>query len=155
MGECSLQDGVIAYFELKKRIADAGVSPKVDLEYAMAAYARVGNNWYSYDTVETLKRKVCYARHHSLGGVMTWDGQQDTLDYELLRAIKGFISGSDVCKEVNTVASCMAKPANLVCDSPVSGEHNSLHGIPMVECPQPGRCVHYHTCMCACPLGTI
>jgi chitinase len=51
------------------------------------AYAQCGTQWWSYDTPQTIRGKVLYARSASLGGVFAWELSGDTPDGKLLTAL--------------------------------------------------------------------
>ncbi|WIM96930.1 glycosyl hydrolase family 18 protein [Actinoplanes oblitus] len=53
------------------------------------AYARCGTQWWSYDTPETIRGKVAFARSRALGGVFAWELSGDTPDGALLTALAG------------------------------------------------------------------
>ncbi|GGN70768.1 chitinase [Actinoplanes lobatus] len=53
------------------------------------AYADCGDQWWSYDTPETVGVKVAYARKRELGGLFAWELSGDTHDGALLRALSG------------------------------------------------------------------
>jgi chitinase len=52
------------------------------------AYAKCGNNWYSYDTPSTIAGKMAYAKQQGLGGAFFWEFNGDTPNGELITAIK-------------------------------------------------------------------
>jgi chitinase len=52
------------------------------------AYAKCGNNWWSYDTPATIGGKMSYANGQSLGGAFFWELSGDTTNGELITAIK-------------------------------------------------------------------
>ena len=54
---------------------------------AGTAYAHCGNEWWSYDTPETLAGKLAYTQEQGLGGVFFWELSGDTTDGELITAI--------------------------------------------------------------------
>ena len=54
---------------------------------AGTAYARCGNNWWSYDTPATIAGKMSYARSQGLGGSFFWELSGDTANGELITAI--------------------------------------------------------------------
>ena len=56
-------------------------------EVAGTAYAHCGNDWWSYDTPETIATKMTYAQEHGLGGAFFWEASGDTTDGELITAI--------------------------------------------------------------------
>ena len=51
------------------------------------AYAVCGAQWWSYDTPDTIKSKVAYARKQSLAGAFAWELSGDTPHADLLGAI--------------------------------------------------------------------
>jgi chitinase len=51
------------------------------------AYAHCGNNWWSYDTPDTINGKMKYAESENLGGAFFWELSGDTADGELIKAI--------------------------------------------------------------------
>ncbi|BCJ44051.1 chitinase [Actinoplanes ianthinogenes] len=53
------------------------------------AYARCGAQWWSYDTPDTVRGKVAYARSRGLGGVFAWELSGDTPDGALVTALAG------------------------------------------------------------------
>jgi chitinase len=52
------------------------------------AYAKCGNNWYSYDTPSTIAGKMNYTKQQGLGGAFFWEFSGDTPNGELITAIK-------------------------------------------------------------------
>ncbi len=54
---------------------------------AGTAYAHCGNEWWSYDTPETIAGKMDWATNAGLGGAFFWELSGDTADGELVRAI--------------------------------------------------------------------
>jgi chitinase len=54
---------------------------------AGTAYAKCGNNWWSYDTPATIGGKMSYARGQGLGGSFFWELSGDTTNGELVTAI--------------------------------------------------------------------
>ncbi|MEW2398338.1 glycoside hydrolase family 18 protein [Streptomyces sp. NPDC046862] len=51
------------------------------------AYAKCGDQWWSYDTPETIKGKMKYKDAQGLGGTFFWELSGDTPDGELINAI--------------------------------------------------------------------
>jgi chitinase len=51
------------------------------------AYAFCGSQWWSYDTPETIRTKMAYARSKSLGGAFAWELGGDTSNADLLNAV--------------------------------------------------------------------
>ncbi|MET8167136.1 glycosyl hydrolase family 18 protein [Streptomyces sp. NPDC005329] len=52
------------------------------------AYAKCGNDWWSYDTPATIATKMKYKSRQGLGGTFFWELSGDTADGELIHAIK-------------------------------------------------------------------
>ncbi|MEU2852004.1 glycoside hydrolase family 18 protein [Streptomyces syringium] len=55
---------------------------------AGTAYAKCGNEWWSYDTPSTIAGKMGYKQQQGLGGTFFWELSGDTSNGELLKAIK-------------------------------------------------------------------
>ncbi|MEV4637662.1 glycoside hydrolase family 18 protein [Actinoplanes sp. NPDC049548] len=51
------------------------------------AYALCRGQWWSYDTPETIKTKMAYARSNGLAGAFAWELSGDTPDAQLLTAM--------------------------------------------------------------------
>ena len=51
------------------------------------AYAHCGNNWWSYDTPQTINGKMQYLKQQGLSGAFFWELGGDTVDGELIKAI--------------------------------------------------------------------
>ncbi|MCA6093185.1 glycoside hydrolase family 18 protein [Streptomyces sp. SCA3-4] len=51
------------------------------------AYAKCGNDWWSYDTPATIAGKSAYKNRKGLGGTFFWELSGDTADGELIKAI--------------------------------------------------------------------
>ncbi|MFD4573265.1 glycoside hydrolase family 18 protein [Streptomyces sp. NPDC058417] len=51
------------------------------------AYAKCGNNWWSYDTPATIATKMAYKNQQGLGGTFFWELSGDTANGELIKAI--------------------------------------------------------------------
>jgi chitinase len=56
------------------------------------AYAHCGDQWWSYDTPETVKTKMAYARSRSLAGAFAWELSGDTGTADLLAAMSDGLS---------------------------------------------------------------
>ncbi|MFE6689863.1 glycoside hydrolase family 18 protein [Streptomyces sp. NPDC057743] len=52
------------------------------------AYAKCGDQWWSYDTPQTIGTKMAYKDAQGLGGTFFWELSGDTPDGELIKAIK-------------------------------------------------------------------
>jgi chitinase len=53
------------------------------------AYAKCGNEWWSYDTPATIHGKMTYAKNQGLGGAFFWELSGDTTGGELIGAMRG------------------------------------------------------------------
>ncbi|SOD88146.1 glycoside hydrolase family 18 protein [Streptomyces sp. Ag109_G2-15] len=51
------------------------------------AYAKCGNDWWSYDTPATIGTKMTYKNQQGLGGTFFWELSGDTTNGELIKAI--------------------------------------------------------------------
>ena len=56
---------------------------------AGTAYAKCGNEWWSYDTPATIGGKMSYVRTQGLGGAFFWELSGDTSNGELITALSG------------------------------------------------------------------
>ncbi|MFI1015425.1 glycosyl hydrolase family 18 protein [Streptomyces sp. NPDC020965] len=54
---------------------------------AGTAYAKCGNNWWSYDTPATIQSKMGWANAQNLGGAFYWEFSGDTSNGELANAV--------------------------------------------------------------------
>jgi chitinase len=56
------------------------------------AYAHCGDQWWGYDTPQTIRTKMAYARSRSLGGAFAWELSGDTRSADLLTAMADGLS---------------------------------------------------------------
>ncbi|MEZ7004088.1 glycoside hydrolase family 18 protein [Streptomyces sp. AD55] len=75
------EDGIEDYKILKERCPATGT-------VAGTAYAKCGDEWWSYDTPETIASKMAYKEEQGLGGTFLWELSGDTADGELMRALR-------------------------------------------------------------------
>ncbi|MGL5852723.1 MAG: glycoside hydrolase family 18 protein [Phycicoccus sp.] len=76
----SVEQGIDDYEVLKARCPATG-------SVGGTAYARCGDQWWGYDTPQTIAGKLSWADQQSLGGTFFWELSGDTPDGELIRAI--------------------------------------------------------------------
>ncbi|WP_246108457.1 glycoside hydrolase family 18 protein [Streptomyces sedi] len=76
----SYEDGIEDYKVLAESCPASGT-------VAGTAYAHCGENWWSYDTPETITEKMAWANEQGLGGAFFWEFSGDTSDGALLDAI--------------------------------------------------------------------
>ncbi|RFU84195.1 chitinase [Streptomyces triticagri] len=74
------EQGIDDYKELKSKCPANGT-------VGGTAYAYCGNDWWSYDTPETIGDKMAYKNAEGLGGTFFWELSGDTPDGELINAI--------------------------------------------------------------------
>ncbi|WP_461110632.1 glycosyl hydrolase family 18 protein [Streptomyces calidiresistens] len=74
------EQGIEDYKVLRETCPPTGV-------FAGTAFAHCGNDWWSYDTPETIAGKMEYAKAQGLGGAFFWELTGDTADGELITAI--------------------------------------------------------------------
>ncbi|RSN65483.1 chitinase [Amycolatopsis sp. WAC 04182] len=55
---------------------------------AGTAYAKCGNNWWSYDTPATINGKMGWTKNQGLGGAFFWELSGDTTNGELVTAMR-------------------------------------------------------------------
>ncbi len=75
------EDGIQDYKLLKTSCPSTGT-------VGGTAYAKCGNNWWSYDTPATVTSKMTYAKNQGLAGAFFWEISGDTTNGELITAIK-------------------------------------------------------------------
>jgi len=80
------EDGLEDYRVLSRRCPPTGV-------IGGTAYAACGDQWWSYDTPETVRTKMAYARSKALGGAFAWELSGDTADAALLTAMATGLGG--------------------------------------------------------------
>ncbi|POX37510.1 chitinase [Streptomyces sp. Ru73] len=73
--------GIEDYKDLKGRCPATG-------KVGGTAYAKCGDQWWSYDTPETIGTKMAYKNEQGLGGTFFWELSGDTTTGELIKAIK-------------------------------------------------------------------
>jgi len=76
----SYEAGIEDYKVLKSRCPSTGT-------VAGTAYARCGNEWWSYDTPSTIGGKMSYVGQQGLGGAFFWELSGDTTNGELITAM--------------------------------------------------------------------
>jgi chitinase len=76
----SYEAGIEDYKVLKNRCPATGT-------VAGTAYARCGDQWWSYDTPSTIGGKMSYAGQQGLGGAFFWELSGDTSNGELISAM--------------------------------------------------------------------
>jgi chitinase len=74
------EQGLEEYEQLVKRCPPTGTA-------GGTAIAHCGSQWWSYDTPETIRTKMTYARSKALGGAFAWELSGDTPDAVLLKAV--------------------------------------------------------------------
>jgi chitinase len=80
------EEGLEDYRVLSRRCPPTGV-------IGGTAYAACGDQWWSYDTPETIRTKMAYARSKALGGAFAWELSGDTADAALLTAMATGLAG--------------------------------------------------------------
>ena len=74
------EQGIDDYKVLKSKCPATGT-------VAGTAYAKCGNNWWSYDTPAIIATKMTYKNQQGLGGTFFWELSGDTSGGELIRVI--------------------------------------------------------------------
>ena len=92
---------MLAYYEIERFVKKEDI--KVDT-VAQAAYARYNeSSWVGFDTPNTQRQKMCYARYKQLGGVFFWDDELDSRSELMKAAHASYASAS--CNDFQ-VATC-------------------------------------------------
>ncbi|MEU6117003.1 glycoside hydrolase family 18 protein [Streptomyces sp. NPDC047117] len=73
--------GIEDYKDLKGRCPATG-------KVGGTAYAKCGDQWWSYDTPETIGTKMDYKNAQGMGGTFFWELSGDTANGELIKAIR-------------------------------------------------------------------
>jgi chitinase len=74
------EQGIEDYKGLKTRCASTGT-------VGGTSYSHCGDEWWSFDTPETIAGKMAYVQEHGLGGAFFWEFSGDTADGELISAV--------------------------------------------------------------------
>lgn len=74
------EQGIEDYKVLKQRCPATGI-------VGGTAYAKCGDQWWSYDTPQTIATKMAYAKQQGLGGAFFWELSGDTTNGELISAV--------------------------------------------------------------------
>lgn len=61
-GEFTRAAGFLAYYEICDRVKNRGWNVVKDSQKRMGPYAYKGNQWVSFDDVETIQMKVCHSK---------------------------------------------------------------------------------------------
>ncbi len=95
-GACTEGNYTMAWYEIKLQALAEGTTVSID-PTQMAAYCLMerGKYWMGFDTPETHRMKMCYARSRGISGVMVWDADTDD-SMELVASISN--STSDPCE---------------------------------------------------------
>ena len=81
------EQGIEDYKVLKTKCPPTG-------QVAGTAYAHCGQEWWSYDTPQTIAGKMDYVRDQGLGGAFFWELSGDTANGELIAALAGGLPGN-------------------------------------------------------------
>lgn len=71
-GKYTRAAGFLAYYEICEKINAGGWTVVRDENGRIGPYAHRGAQWFSYDDVEDIRRKVRFAKSLGLGGGMVW-----------------------------------------------------------------------------------
>lgn len=75
------EQGIEDYKVLKQRCPATGT-------VGGTAYAKCGDQWWSYDTPQTIGTKMAYAKEQGLAGAFFWELSGDTSNGELITAVR-------------------------------------------------------------------
>ncbi|XP_034193394.1 putative chitinase 10 isoform X2 [Osmia lignaria lignaria] len=134
-GEFTRAAGFLAYYEICDRIRNRGWNVVQDPEHRMGPYAFKGNQWVSFDDVESIRRKAQYVKDMGLGGGMVWALDLDDFrgrcgegQHPLMRTIQGVLSDTpskvdEPCRppiEQSDLDQAAVTPAPTVAAAPVT-----------------------------------
>ena len=71
-GACTQAAGFLALFEIENILAQDQTTPVYDAISGTNYFVYGGNQWVSYDSVQTFQQKVDFASANCLHGVLTW-----------------------------------------------------------------------------------
>ncbi|KAF5303798.1 hypothetical protein FQR65_LT08134 [Abscondita terminalis] len=71
-GEYTKQPGMLSFYEICSRVKNSFWSVKRDANRATGPYAYNGNQWVSYDDVDSVQEKAKYIMTHGFGGAVAW-----------------------------------------------------------------------------------
>jgi len=66
-GKCTASSGILSYNEIQD-VVKGGAKVATDKDAAVKIATWDGDQWVSYDDMDTLKMKIDYANNHCLGG---------------------------------------------------------------------------------------
>ncbi|KAJ3041290.1 hypothetical protein HDV00_009560 [Rhizophlyctis rosea] len=82
-GVCTNTAGFLSYNEIQDMISKNHATPSKD-DNTDTAYVSIGSNWISYETPDTLQRKMILANNQCLIGVSVWSSDLDPAGLLLL-----------------------------------------------------------------------
>eukprot|EP00105_Crassostrea_gigas_P040449 XP_019924597.1 PREDICTED: probable chitinase 3 [Crassostrea gigas] len=145
-GRYTGESGILAYYEVCDMLKNGGVRhwiPEMEVPYLVK-----GNQWVSYDDIESLKRKVDFVNSKGLGGTMVWTLDLDDFTgscgdgkYPLLRAINQELGPCSTPKTTNvptTTAPTMA-PSTPPTQTPTMAPSTTTTKGPQQQTTQPNN----------------
>ena len=85
-GNCTAEPGILSSYEIN----DLFKSPNIDT-FSMTANAQTSTTWVGFDTIKTMKMKMCYFASMGITNLMLFDAEED----DNLKLIKGIKSTTD------------------------------------------------------------
>ncbi len=86
-GPCTDNSGTLSYREIMDIIDEYSLTPYYDEVNAVKYITWGGDQWVSYDDIDTFQQKIDFANSLGLGGVLIWALDLDTPDLDALQAV--------------------------------------------------------------------
>jgi chitinase len=86
-GPCTDQSGILSYAEIMDIKDKYDLSPVYDQEHGVKYLTFEGDQWVSYDDLDTIQQKVEFANSKGLGGLLIWALDLDTPQLDALSAV--------------------------------------------------------------------
>ncbi|KAF2134779.1 glycoside hydrolase family 18 protein [Dothidotthia symphoricarpi CBS 119687] len=85
-GKCTASAGTLSYAEIQE-IVQAGAKVTTDDKAGVEIVTWDNNQWVSYDSPKTLKKKMDYANEKCLNGIMMWAASTDDANGTAIRSL--------------------------------------------------------------------
>ncbi|CAK8691281.1 unnamed protein product [Clavelina lepadiformis] len=151
-GTYTREAGFLAYFEIYPMISQGTLVWNEDVNAPAMA---VGDQWISYDTKDSLKRKMDFMKSKGLAGVMVWALDDDDFNnmngdgkYPLLRSIYDYLTGGQT-PTTDTPPNTNTPPVTNPPTSPCVGEDCPFTCVGKADgyYPNADRCECYYRCV--------
>lgn len=113
-GEYTKQPGMLAYYEICKRIKDSGWRKEQEASRKSGPFAMSGDQWVGFEDYDSVAAKAKYVIDTSLGGIAAWTLDLD--DFNNVCCVESF----PLLKSINRVFNRISptRPAARNCEKP-------------------------------------